>query len=150
MNNCGSGRWDRPTGSRLAPLWFSTGGDVETILLVDDDARILELLRTVLEARGYRVLVASDGEAAVSVTSAEHPDLIVTDWMMPVLDGVALCRRLKPHAATAHIPIVMLTAGTPGPQIEPLWNALLSKPVPIARLLGVIGDLLNLSRDSQR
>ncbi|WP_261510701.1 response regulator transcription factor [Burkholderia multivorans] len=65
---------------------------METILLVDDDARILELLRTVLEARGYRVLVASDGEAAVSVTSAEHPDLIVTDWMMPVLDGVALCR----------------------------------------------------------
>ena len=89
---------------------------MDTILVVDDDARILALLRVVLEAKGYRVLVALDGEVATSVTSAEHPDLIVTDWMMPVLDGVAFCRRLKANTATARIPVVMLTAGMPSPQ----------------------------------
>ncbi|WP_230946400.1 response regulator [Burkholderia vietnamiensis] len=104
---------------------FQHGGHVETILVVDDDARILALLRVVLEAKGYRVLIALDGEVAASVTSAEHPDLIVTDWMMPVLDGVAFCRRLKANTATARIPVVMLTAGMPPPQTEALWDTLL-------------------------
>lgn len=124
---------------------FETGGHVETILVVDDDARILALLRVVLEAEGYRVLVAADGEVAASVTFAEHPDLIVTDWMMPVLDGVAFCRRLKANTATARIPVVMLTAGMPPPETETLWDTLLRKPAPTARLVEVIHDLLNPS-----
>ncbi|WP_367304287.1 response regulator [Burkholderia multivorans] len=121
---------------------------METILVVDDDARILALLRVVLEEQGYRVLVASDGEAAVTVTSAEHPDLIVTDWMMPVLDGVAFCRQIRSNAVTKCIPIVMLTAGTPPRQTEVLWDELLRKPAPVSRLVDVIRDLLNRSPDS--
>ncbi|WP_230961225.1 response regulator [Burkholderia cepacia] len=117
---------------------------------MDDDARILALLRVVLEAKGYRVLVASDGEVAASVTSAEHPDLIVTDWMMPVLDGVAFCRRLKANTATARIPVVMLTAGMPPPETENLWDTLLRKPAPTARLVEVIHDLLNPSGGIRR
>lgn len=121
------------------------GADVATILLVDDDASMLAPVRLVLEATGYRVLVALDGEMAASVTTAEHPDLIVTDWMMPVLDGVALCQRLKANKATARIPIVMLTAGMPPPQTEALWTTLLRKPAPMSRLVEVIRNLLNLS-----
>ncbi|NRE46722.1 response regulator [Burkholderia pseudomallei] len=122
-----------------------TGASVKIILVVDDDAHLLALLRVVLEAEGYRVLVALDGEMAVSVATAEHPDLIVTDWMMPVLDGVAFCRRLKANTATARIPVVMFTAGLPPPQTEALWNALLRKPESTARLVEVIHDLLSLS-----
>lgn len=118
---------------------------METILLVDDDARILAPLQILLEAEGYRVLLALNGEAAVSVTDIEHPDLIVTDWMMPVLDGVAFCRRLKANTATACIPVVMLTAAVPPASAEALWNAQLSKPAPIARLVDVIRELLRLS-----
>ncbi|QCP51646.1 response regulator [Trinickia violacea] len=114
--------------------------------MVDDDARILAPLQVLLEAEGYRVLLALNGEAAVSVTDIEHPDLIVTDWMMPVLDGVAFCRRLKANRATARIPVVMLTAVVPPASAEVLWNALLRKPAPIARLIDVIRDLLALSR----
>ncbi|MGV2289686.1 response regulator [Trinickia sp. YCB016] len=118
---------------------------METILLVDDDARILAPLQLLLEAEGYRVLLALDGEAAVNVTDIEHPDLIVTDWMMPVLDGVAFCRRLKENTATARIPVVMLTAAVPPASAEALWNALLSKPAPITHLVDVIRDLLRLT-----
>lgn len=125
------------------------GADLETILLVDDDASILAPMRIVLETKGYRVLVAMDGEAAVSITTAEHPDLIVTDWMMPVLDGVAFCRCLKANTATAGIPVVMLTARMPPPKTEGLWNTLLRKPVPMARLVEVIRGLLNLSGGSR-
>lgn len=113
--------------------------------MVDDDARILAPLQVLLEAEGYRVLLALNGEAAVSVTDIEHPDLIVTDWMMPVLDGVAFCRRLKANNATARIPVVMLTAAVPPASAEALWNALLSKPAPITRLINVIRDLLRHS-----
>lgn len=124
--------------------------DVETILLVDDDARILAPLQVLLEAEGYRVLLAPDGEAAGSMTDLEHPDLIVTDWMMPVLDGVAFCRRLKTNNATAGIPVVMLTAAVPPAQAEPLWDALLRKPAPVAGLIEVIHDLMAVSRSRRR
>lgn len=122
--------------------FINLASDVETILLVDDDARILAPLQMLLEAEGYRVLLASDGDAAVGVTDLEHPDLIVTDWMMPVLDGVGFCQRLKANKVMARIPIVMLTAAVPPVPAQPLWSALLRKPAPIASLIGVIRDLL--------
>lgn len=122
--------------------FINLASDVETILLVDDDARILAPLQMLLEAEGYRVLLASDGDAAVGVTDREHPDLIVTDWMMPVLDGVGFCQRLKANKVMARIPIVMLTAVVPPVPAQPLWNALLRKPTSVASLIGVIRDLL--------
>lgn len=119
--------------------------NVETILLVDDDARTLAPLQVLLESEGYRVLLAPDGETAASVTDLEHPDLIVTDWMMPVLDGIAFCRRLKTSNATANIPVVMLTAAVPPTQAAPLWNVLLRKPTRVADLIHVIRDLLAIA-----
>ncbi|TDG20644.1 response regulator [Paraburkholderia silviterrae] len=116
--------------------------------MVDDDARILAPLQVLLEAAGYRVLLALNGAAAVRVTDLEHPDLIVTDWMMPVLDGVAFCRRLKANGATARIPVVMLTAAVPPAPTEPLWNALLRKPASLEGLIAVIHELLSLRRSA--
>ena len=113
-----------------------------TILLVDDDPNILRPLRLLLEREGYRVLTAPDGQAALAAAVVESPNLIVTDWMMPRMDGVGLCRRLKDDAATADIPVVMLSAASPPSPVERLWNVLLPKPTPIARLIQVICTLL--------
>jgi DNA-binding response OmpR family regulator len=119
---------------------------VATILLVDDDPKTLRPLRILLETEGYRVLTALDGKAAESVTEDDQPDLIVTDWMMPSVDGVALCRWLKADTATADIPVVMLSAAQPPQPGERLWDVLLRKPTPIARLTEVIACLLKTRR----
>ncbi|QBR04436.1 response regulator (plasmid) [Paraburkholderia pallida] len=115
-------------------------------MLVDDDAKTLRPLQILLEAEGYRVLTVLNGIAAESVTAADRPDLIVTDWMMPGVDGVALCRWLKAASATAAIPVVMLSAAQPPPPGERLWDVFLRKPTPIARLVDVIRDLLETHR----
>ena len=96
----------------------------------------------VLEAEGYRVLTATNGEAALVVAAATRPGLVVTDWMMPCVDGVRLCQRLKATRATSDIPVILLSAALPPPPTEQLWDVQLLKPVPIARLLKVIRTLL--------
>ncbi|MEM5383677.1 response regulator [Paraburkholderia phymatum] len=120
---------------------------VITILLVDDDTKILQLLRIILEAEGgYHVLTAPDGEVAAAIIDdamSRLPDLIVTDRMMPHVDGVALCRWLKADPATASIPVVMLSAALLPLPSEPLWNVFLRKPISIARLLEVVASLLD-------
>jgi CheY-like chemotaxis protein len=70
----------------------------------------------------------------------------VTDWMMPRVDGVELCRRLKGDTATADIPVVMLSAALPPEPEEPLWDVLLRKPAPIGRLITAIHGLLDSPR----
>jgi DNA-binding response OmpR family regulator len=82
-------------------------GDKERILLVDDEQAIVEPLRYHLEREGYRVIVAHDGEAALSEAREEGPDLIVLDLMLPKLDGWEVCRILRRESTT---PIIMLTA----------------------------------------
>ncbi|MBN1137409.1 MAG: response regulator transcription factor [Anaerolineae bacterium] len=79
----------------------------ETILLVDDEQAIVEPLRYHLEREGYAVIVAHDGEAALSRARADDPDLIVLDLMLPKLDGWEVCRILRQESTT---PIIMLTA----------------------------------------
>ena len=79
----------------------------ETILLVDDERAIVEPLRYHLEREGYAVIVAYDGEAALSRARADDPDLIVLDLMLPKLDGWEVCRILRQESTT---PILMLTA----------------------------------------
>ena len=80
------------------------------ILIADDDPDIQMLVALRLERAGYRVLRASDGEAALSLALAESPDLAVLDWSMPKLDGLELTRRLRANAETAEMPVLLLTA----------------------------------------
>lgn len=116
---------------------------VFTILLVDDDTKLLHALQTVLEGEGYRVLTAPDGEIATAIAVKNLPDLVITDWMMPRVDGVALCTRIKADPTTNNIPVVMWSAALlPLPE-EPLWNVFLRKPIPIERLLEAITNLLH-------
>jgi DNA-binding response OmpR family regulator len=83
---------------------------MQTILVCDDDELLVELLTHRLGARGYHVVVAADGGAAVRQALECDPDAIVLDMMMPVLDGQQVLRRLKADPATADIPVIMLTA----------------------------------------
>jgi DNA-binding response OmpR family regulator len=79
-----------------------------TVLLVDDDPKIRELLRLYIQRDGHRTLDASDGETAVSTALRAHPDLVILDVMLPGLDGFEVAHRIR--AAASDVPILMLTA----------------------------------------
>ncbi len=79
----------------------------QTILVVDDEARIVKLVRDYLERAGFDVLTARDGETALTLARVEQPDLIVLDLMLPGVDGLDVCRRLRQWSG---VPIIMLTA----------------------------------------
>ena len=80
------------------------------VLVADDDAWILRMVATVLEKRGYSVETAVDGEDALARALARPPDLLITDVMMPKMDGWALVRQLRSHAELAMLPVIFLTA----------------------------------------
>ena len=81
-----------------------------TILTVEDESALSEVLRYNLEAEGFRVVQAADGEEGMLMALEEEPDLILLDWMLPKLSGIEVCRRLRAQAQTRLIPIVMLSA----------------------------------------
>ena len=82
----------------------------KNILVVDDDAELVELISFNLKQAGYSIVTAADGVDALKKARSIQPDLIVLDVMMPELDGFAVCEILRRDPATAPIPIMMLTA----------------------------------------
>lgn len=80
------------------------------ILLVDDEPDILSMLKMRMEASGYEVITAADGNTAYNKAKSDVPDLIILDLMLPGIDGYQVCRLLKFDEKYRHIPIVMLTA----------------------------------------
>jgi DNA-binding response OmpR family regulator len=91
-----------------------TAAKRSTILVVDDEDDVLNLLRVVLERDGHRILTASDGETALTLAYDEHPDAILLDIMMPGMDGWQVLRALKAEARTRPIPVAMVSARTEG------------------------------------
>ena len=81
-----------------------------TVLVVEDEPAQREVLGYNLEAEGFRVSCASNGEEALLLVDEMRPDIIVLDWMMPNVSGIEVCRRLKSRADTRMIPIIMLSA----------------------------------------
>jgi DNA-binding NtrC family response regulator len=81
-----------------------------TILIIDDISSNIGVLSTALESAGYRVLAALSGTAAIKSASKARPELILLDVMMPEIDGIETCRRLKSNPATAAIPVIFITA----------------------------------------
>ncbi len=82
----------------------------KTLLLVEDDADLLEVLRLTFTHEGYRVVLARDGVQALDLAQRHDPDLVVLDLMLPKLDGIEVCRRLREEPAFKRLPILMLTA----------------------------------------
>jgi two-component system, OmpR family, phosphate regulon response regulator PhoB len=81
-----------------------------TILIVEDENALVTLLRYNLERDGFEVIQAQDGEEALAAARDQKPDLVLLDWMLPLMSGIEVCRQLRRTAETRNIPIVMLTA----------------------------------------
>ncbi|HBA60217.1 MAG TPA: hypothetical protein DCZ92_05275 [Elusimicrobia bacterium] len=117
------------------------------ILVVDDDVVNRDILKTRLEAAGYRVTEAENGEEGINRAQQSPPDLIILDVMMPKVDGLLACRILKSDEKTRNIPIVMLTARSQ--QMEELrgWESgadeYLTKPCDHQRLLEIVAQFLS-------
>ena len=84
--------------------------DQPNVLVVEDELAQREVLAYNLDAEGFRVTRAADGEEALLLVEEDRPDIIVLDWMMPNLSGVEVCRRLKTRPNTRSIPVIMLSA----------------------------------------
>ncbi len=118
-----------------------------TVLVVDDDAPSREFMRTLLSYRGHQVEQASDGDSALAMAARRPPDAVITDVLMPGLDGYELARALRGEPATRHIPIVFSTAHYGAQEIEPLAHAcgvhdVILKPAQPSTVLATIDALL--------
>ncbi len=118
----------------------------KTILVADDESHILNVVSLKLRNAGFRVLTAADGQEALDLALAERPDLLITDYHMPRLSGLELCRRLKQDPALRSMPAIMLTAR--GYHLEPHDMEqcgilrMLSKPFSPRHLLSTVEEVL--------
>ena len=123
------------------------GHGQKTILVADDESHILHVVSLKLRNAGYRVLTAHDGQEALELAQQERPNLIITDYHMPQLSGLELCRRLKQDKKLPQIPVIMLTAR--GYHLEPQDTEqsgilrMLSKPFSPRQLLATVNEVLN-------
>lgn len=119
------------------------------ILVVEDEADLVELLRYNLEAENFTVATAEDAEEAMLRVAENKPDLILLDWMLPGTSGIEICRRLRAREDTARVPIIMLTArGEEEERVRGLATGAddyVVKPFSIAELLARINALLRRS-----
>ena len=119
--------------------------ELATVLIVDDNADMRTYLRTLLLDR-YYVIEAADGQSGLKLAVESVPDIVVSDVMMPVMDGLTFCTRLKQHEATSHIPVLLLTARSSEQQyIEGLQTGAdmyMTKPFSAELLLANIASLL--------
>ena len=89
-----------------------TAGSRPTVLVVEDEAPLLTLLRYNLEKQGFRVDEATDGQEALLRVAEARPDVILLDWMLPAMSGIEVCRQIRRRPGTRDLPIIMLTART--------------------------------------
>jgi len=80
------------------------------ILVVEDETALVEILRYNLEKEGFKVTVAVDGEEALAAINDQQPDLVVLDWMLPLVSGLEICRQIRRKSETRELPVIMLTA----------------------------------------
>ena len=124
-----------------------------TILLVEDNEMNREMLSRRLERRGYKVLIAMDGDASISMAQANGPDLILMDMSLPVVDGWEATRRMKADRALQHIPVIALTAHAMANDRDKALEAGCddydTKPIDLSRLLGKIENLLRVGAEER-
>ena len=119
---------------------------VQSILVVEDEAPLVTLLRYNLEREGFSVFEALDGDEALNEARERKPDLVLLDWMLPLVSGIEVCRQLRRHPETRAIPIVMLTArGEQGDKLRAFDNGAddyVTKPFSPAELIARIRAVL--------
>ena len=120
------------------------------ILVVEDESALVTLLRYNLEREGFRVAEARDGEEALLAAREQKPDLVLLDWMLPLLSGLEVCRQMRRMAETRGVPIIMLTArGEEGDKLRGLDSGAddyVTKPFSPSELVARIRAALRRSR----
>ncbi|MDD5528657.1 MAG: response regulator [bacterium] len=123
------------------------------ILIVDDDFHLITLLRFNLEKAGYSVWSAKDGSQALNIMKKDKMDLIIADMMMPVMDGLELCRRVKSEPLWKSCPVIMLTARVQLSDKEKGKEAgvddYITKPFQMKELLASVKNNLKLYSDKK-
>jgi two-component system response regulator VicR len=109
------------------------------ILVVDDDRPIRDVISTVLEEAGYEIRQAIHGSEAIALVDDAQPDLIITDLMMPIIDGIELCRYAKAHG---NIVVILMSSAPPG-VIDAGHDAFLPKPFSLDTLESLVAGLLD-------
>jgi signal transduction histidine kinase/CheY-like chemotaxis protein/AraC-like DNA-binding protein/ligand-binding sensor domain-containing protein len=148
---------EKYASQKTGPAEKSAGHKQPIILLVEDNADVVAYVATCLKEKdtgngmhpdGYKLVVAENGQEGMELATELIPDLIISDVMMPVMDGFELCRQLKSDARTDHIPVVILTARADmNSKLEGLEigaNAYLSKPFERQELLLTVKNLFDL------
>lgn len=117
-----------------------------TLLIVDDEPNALDAWAQLLSMHDFNVRTASNGKQALDTARCIRPQLILTDLMMPEMDGLALCRAIRTDAELALIPIILWSAATRSPQGEDtpsmLFDRFLTKPVLLDTLIGVVQKMV--------
>jgi CheY-like chemotaxis protein len=120
------------------------------ILIVEDEDALIRILDFMLRSRGYEVLPARDGAEGLRLATTERPDLIVLDVMLPLMDGIEVCRRLKADPEYHEIPILLLTAKAQAEDrrrgMEAGADLLLTKPYDRSVLLESVDRLIETGR----
>jgi two-component system phosphate regulon response regulator PhoB len=120
------------------------------ILVVEDEAALVTLLRYNLEREGFRIAAAADGEEALLLAREEKPDLVLLDWMLPLLSGIEVCRQLRRMTETRSVPIIMLTArGEEGDKLRGLDSGAddyITKPFSPSELVARIRAVMRRTR----
>lgn len=150
--------WSSVRGTFITESGNRTKVDVKnnlrtlTILVIEDDPGSRSALRSLLEACQYNVIEAEDGEEGWLRISRDHPDLVLMDIMMPVVDGLTLTRKLRSLEEFREIPIIAVTAmeGVRQLAMDAGCDAYLAKPFEITGLLTTISELLAVSTRSRR
>lgn len=118
------------------------------ILIVDDQPMNVDILQTRLAVHGYDIITAMDGEAALQLARSEQPDLMLLDVMMPKMDGIEVCQRLKGDASLPFMPIIMVTAKSDSKDVVAGLDAgadeYLTKPVDQAALVARVKSMLRI------
>ena len=114
---------------------------MKQILIVDDEYDTRAVLEIILSAEGYETTSASHGLEALKMIEEHAPDLVLTDVMMPVMDGIELCAVLRTRQHTSNIPLVLITASHNVPQ-QQIWDGYVPKPIDIPKLVQTVEALL--------
>ena len=123
---------------------------MRTVLIVDDECATLEGLLAALESAGYRVLTAANGRHALERLEESKPDLVVSDFMMPLMDGAALVQAMRANPEYRDIPIIMMSAAPETALRKHVdgYQAFLRKPFRVSALLERIASILSPPRSS--
>jgi len=108
------------------------------ILVVDDEFDVLSAYTMLFEFRGYRVRTAPNGAEALALARRERPDIVISDYMMPVMNGADLCIAWRADPALREIPFILATAGLLAKGLQPPCDAFFRKPVPFDALIAEI------------